>query len=1453
MKQLLENAKKNQDSFRPLPFWSWNEELEEDRLRWQVQQMAKAGLGGFFMHARVGIKTEYMGEQWFRCIKSCIDEAEKCGLEPWGYDENGYPSGIADGQVCRESENYRATWIELKKVEKPGNWENLRVVAWYTPASVRCTEEDFAGVGMVAHTKNEMRSADPMNAEAVKRFLELTHQRYRAELGDDFGKHMPGFFTDEPQLKQYQLPWSYRFDETFRKEYGYDILDVLPALKDDTISGCEAVRHDYWMLVSKLYCESFAKQIYEWCQENHCQFTGHVMGEDTLLEQMGSCAGVMPFYPYMDMPGMDWLGRRIGTPLAPKQVSSVAAQMGREKVLSETFALSGWDVSFEDLKWMAQWQYANGVNRLCPHLESYSIKGIRKRDYPASLFVQEPWWEKFSAFNDYISALGALFAQAPEACDLLVLHPLRTAYVRYNGSAKCQGVRNLDANFAAISEQLQQRQIPYHYGDEVVMRDHGKVCGNTLQVGQVSYHYVLLPQMDNILSSTLDLLEQFAANGGIIYCADKLPHLVDGRPSDRAQKLPVCAWQQTIPTQLMRVEEDGKHCADILAKVHNKDGKRIYFLFNTSRETAHTLTVTCTDTGLAQLQLPQWTAQPVKTEKMGDTVTFTCTLKPAESVILLSSQETVAADQPDVPTEDIMLPKAMRIVASDLNALTLDSCEYAVAGGEFQPEIPLIRLQKQLMDVQTDAQVALRFHFRMDMQKLPQTLYLVSENIPEFALKVNGQLVEPKAEGWYLDPDFPKVNIAPYVKNGVNEILLQGRFYQRKELYDFLYRPKDLSSNFYAVDFEFEGVTYDVELESIYLLGDFCVDSSAQYVPGRRRSLHTEGSFTLTDVRKELNTGDITTQGYPFFAGCMDLEFTVNVNKQENVKYLFGEPKPDCPAAQLFVNGQDAGMLIWAQEKPDITNLLRNGENTLTLRLYSGLRNLLGPHHYLHGESYYVGVSTFGDLPGWCEDVEGVSGNIWRDGFCFVTFGPHRDEKDTAMREYKNTRNPILPLDMHIPDAEAHVMPDGKTYIYGSLDEKEDKYCSDRYYVVSTADLKHWEIHDVSFTGQQVPWFGDENAPKYPGIDLENPTPLLRKLLAQPLPEPVIFDEENLRDKQRGKAEAEETSALLYAPDAAYRNGKYYMYFCLSDNSEGVAVSDKPMGPFTDPVQLPCGEIDPAVFVDTDGQAYYFWGQFALHGAKLNPDMVSLQEGTEVHKIITEEEHFFHEGASIRKIGDTYYLVYADMERGKPTSLGYSTAKSPFGPYTYRGIIVDNDGCDPATWNNHGSIEQINGQWYIFYHRSSRGSKIHRRLCIEPIHINPDGSIDEVKITSQGVGEPFVAGEKIWGYQACKLSGTILIDTDRAGSEWLTNISPEDAAVFRYVKTEKGFLSISIEAEGSGRADCYLSDQLVGSLTLSGEMPNIGALCDDGNGVRELKLCFTQAENLKIRAITLFE
>jgi hypothetical protein len=446
--------------------------------------------------------------------------------------------------------------------------------------------------------------------------------------------------------------------------------------------------------------------------------------------------------------------------------------------------------------------------------------------------------------------------------------------------------------------------------------------------------------------------------------------------------------------------------------------------------------------------------------------------------------------------------------------------------------------------------------------------------------------------------------------------------------------------------------------------------------------------------------------------------------------------------------------------------------------------------------------------------------------------------------QWQNQRNPILPPDIHLADPEAHVMPDGKLYLYGSLDAQSDLFCSDLYRVVSTPDLNQWTIHEVAFQGQMVPWFSDPEAIRYSGIDWSRPTPFIRKMLenAHLSAEKDKFD----------RVGPDESRPLLFAPDCIHRDGRYFLYFCMPDNSEGVAVSGSPAGPFVQPVQLPVGGIDPAVFIDEDQQAYFFWGQLFARGAKLNPDMVSLEPASIVENLVTEETHFFHEGSSVRKIGNLYYLVYCCMERGKPTSLGYATSYSPLGPYTYRGIILDNAGCDPSSWNNHGSIEKFNGQWYIFYHRSSRGSPMYRRLCIEPINILPDGTIPEVKMTSQGIGLPFAAGETIQGYQACELTGNVRIGRDSQDRECLTGISAGDTACFRYAESPTGFRGIRLETTGRGAIEVELNSQLAGRC-LIGEA-GIHS-CDFREPVRgdrlELTLRFRQSEDLSLISCTL--
>lgn len=339
--------------------------------------------------------------------------------------------------------------------------------------------------------------------------------------------------------------------------------------------------------------------------------------------------------------------------------------------------------------------------------------------------------------------------------------------------------------------------------------------------------------------------------------------------------------------------------------------------------------------------------------------------------------------------------------------------------------------------------------------------------------------------------------------------------------------------------------------------------------------------------------------------------------------------------------------------------------------------------------------------------------------------------------------NPICPAGVFIADPEVRQMPDGRIYLYGSRDEPEYAWCSHSYNILSTSDLIHWDMEQTSFATQGV-----------------------------------------------GK-QTDYTDGILYAPDCIYHDGTYYLYYCLAgggdDGGEGVAVASSPYGPFRDGRKIQgIKGIDPSVFIDDDGQAYLFWGQAYAKGAKLSKDMCTI-EG-EVHdSLLTYETHAFNEASSVRKRNGIYYYVYAGHQRhgeSNCATLNYATATHPLGPYTYRGVIIDNWGSGPNLVNNHGCIVEINGQWYVAYHRPTHATSTMRKACLEPITFNADGTIQEVEMTTQGAGGPMSPSLRMDAARACLMDGTVRVKVRRPSHdvpvEYLADIRDGDYACWRY-------------------------------------------------------------------------
>lgn len=374
--------------------------------------------------------------------------------------------------------------------------------------------------------------------------------------------------------------------------------------------------------------------------------------------------------------------------------------------------------------------------------------------------------------------------------------------------------------------------------------------------------------------------------------------------------------------------------------------------------------------------------------------------------------------------------------------------------------------------------------------------------------------------------------------------------------------------------------------------------------------------------------------------------------------------------------------------------------------------------------------------------------------------------------------NPYLPFDEYMPDCEPRVFGD-RVYIYGSHDIA-DYYgggCAGSYeaYSASVDDLDNWTYEGVLYDKTKDPGY-------QPGMN-------------------------------------------LLASDCVEKDGKYYLYYSPVMNTDGgkvaVAKSDTPQGPFEyyGKVAYEDGTaydvtFDPAVLVDDDGKNYLFTGGESSV-VELADDMLTIigesqrvvpraDEDPNTVGCITNPEDMkgaaFYEGSSIRKIGDMYYLIWANEAISQ---YSYATSDAPKGPYTFRGILISNDGKmdadDEATYpygNIHGGLAQIKDQWYLFYHRQTNGVESRfwsaRQGCVEKVEINEDGSIDRVEMTSQGIsGKPIDVIGTHSTFMACYLKPEGEAQTSNAGVgpytkqfatnlHGISNITNHSVAGFKY-------------------------------------------------------------------------
>ncbi len=511
--------------YRGAPFWSWNSKLEPHRLCAQIESMHQAGMGGFFMHSRYGLKTPYLSNEWFACVTACVEKARQLDMKAYLYDEDRWPSGPAGGLITRDHEQFRIHLLQRVAAgeENRGDpvasfklaMEGGRLQS-YRPCDAGEADVSFRVItGETVSWHNDGSYLDTLSSEAVAEFIRVTHRAYADRYGKDFGDVIPAIFTDEPNdgtanvrgNDRDRVPWTPELPQEFRRRRGYDLRERLPELFFPLAPGKDfsQVRYDYYRTVTELFVENFTGQIGAWCQKHRLAFTGHVLEEGGIRRQIAQVGACMPHYEHMQWPGIDMLCDNNIELITAKQCTSVASQLGKERVLSEMYGCTGWDWPLEGHKFVGDWQYACGVNFRCQHLLHYSLAGGAKRDYPASIFEHSPWWKHYNVVEDYFARLSLMLTQGKPLRDVLVLHPAESGWGVF-GPDSAEAMASLERPLDEIMHLLSGQHYDWDFGDESLLARHAKVSGDSLKVGKMAYRVVIVPPSFTLRGTTVKLL-----------------------------------------------------------------------------------------------------------------------------------------------------------------------------------------------------------------------------------------------------------------------------------------------------------------------------------------------------------------------------------------------------------------------------------------------------------------------------------------------------------------------------------------------------------------------------------------------------------------------------------------------------------------------------------------------------------------------------------------------------------------------------------------------------------------------------------------------------------------------------------------------------------------------------------------------------------------------------------
>jgi hypothetical protein len=953
LEALLESFRNPPASHRAMPFMVWNGRVTRGYITSRLEEYRRLGFGGVFVHPRPGLITEYLSEEWFELFEFAAAECERLGMECHIYDENSFPAGFGGGHV--PAANPLTTTQSLRgKVYTSGP----------LPGGMTAYVQREGGtwVGVEREKANESVSAErPVMAielhadsgsiwtggfpyvdltlpQTTRTFLEVTHEAYKKRSGGRFGKVTKYAFSDEPMLSGGGgLAFSRYLQAEFRREHGYDIETKLGELVSDTDAG-RAVRFDHQMTVQRLFESSFAGPMGQWCERNGLAFTGHFMEHE--WPEPHSHPSAMSLLRYMQVPGNDLLGFQFFASKPPAsnalywlnlaELRSVAAQTGATRTLCETCGGGGYAYTLRDIKSCEDFAMAGGVTLVNPHLSHESIAGARRYDWAQTISPHAPWYEAYRPQAEHVARVQDALLAGVDDNRVLVLMPTSSAWLEYlPGSLRTQGYRDampaLRESQTSLVRLLSQAVVDFDLGDELILRDMGKVEGRLLRAGRAMYEVVVVPEgMENVLASTLELLRAFVAGGGTVLTLRGSAKYVNGRAS--SESLPgkrVGSREELVAGLRLAVPPRAKVKGEVLPEaVHHRqrglpDGSRVHFFANPYLEPV-TLDVSFPG-AVCAVELDTGTgASYVRSSPV-----MTVTLEPRGHFLVIAASAPLPT-RPR-PRHGIMSRAALTLRnarrAGD-NLLVLDYCDVRTASGVTANSVPCIRADQLVwrdhgmdrnpwrwaiqyrrtyleLPFPSPSGFTLEYRFRVDDGAVLPGLRAAIERPELYDVSINDTPVDATRGEEFFDEEMRAFPIGSGAREGENVLRLVAR-------------------QMHAL----------CEITPAYVLGDFSLKAAERGFTIAAGSSPGVGSLAKMPF---YNRGVVFTFGFETLKPVRDLQVTL--------------PEWAGSVVMARVDDVEIGVFTRSGQTLDAAVNLPAGAHELVLDLRGHLQNQLGPWH----------------------------------------------------------------------------------------------------------------------------------------------------------------------------------------------------------------------------------------------------------------------------------------------------------------------------------------------------------------------------------------------------------------------------------------------------------------------------------------------------------------------------